>query len=537
MEETDISEDVSLSASTVTPSLVYDDEAGFAQQLKSHFQHLENNPVTDSWLLQLVVLCEASHFNFVYTQSLLMRLAEKSIPHSSIALAISQQLNDRFHHHGQETQTMILNFQWPEHIVVFPSLSVRAAPFDKDIRETLLTLSAEAGNGKMASAGDFMKIKNKYSEATPPSIKYLRDPRIFETFCTEIIGTDPRIDDKLFLLSYASCYVDGLPPAELKKARDKTSQDIKTFLNVFAKIKGPADLKGQDFMKLLELALEHPVISMSLILKSVRLGLLQPISIRHDTELNKTPAIFDMFDEIATQRPLSRPQIFKCYTDVLKTKYSPDTLTLEEESEFKKKILDQILYLVRIGYSQHVLDYIARTVNTRDESLTIYFIVRFLEILGPTSSKSSTVINITLNLVQNLTSNLLIRDESALVTYYESLRDMLDTFNDDHHIGIRDLIENVYGKFKDVPVVNASNRRGSSGGHDDDDFHVPSAEEDVSSSEEEEEQQQEEEEDGEDEPMQGEHHHMVSSEGDNVMPGARGARTVYDEQDVIVITM
>ena len=84
--------------------------------------------------------------------------------------------------------------------------------------------------------------------------------------CLEIHASDRALDDKVYLLACASCFIetkhitDKRVAMEMqeanKKLQLKTQADIKACLNILSRIKGPADLKGEEFLNLLKMALE-----------------------------------------------------------------------------------------------------------------------------------------------------------------------------------------------------------------------------------------------------------------------------------------
>ncbi|TPX48559.1 hypothetical protein SeLEV6574_g01986 [Synchytrium endobioticum] len=467
----------------MSPSaMVVENEEDFCYPLEALFHELETTTPTESWMTKLVAICDASHFNFIYIQALLKRLADTSRAHMPMAQAIFQQLNERIgDKYKTESETLIKNLQWPDLKPLLPHISATSNSTAtsasiiprRDKLEDLMANMDKLASGDKLTAGDLLKAKKEYEKKDdPPDVRHLRDPRILETLCLDIHAAETRgLDEKCFLLAYASCYVDTTHIADRKAACDvqdesrkritRTQADIKASLAILGRIKGPADLKGEDFLTLLKLGLEHPVICMIVIHQAVKkLQLLEYLNIKHDTDLGRTPPVFDLLDEIATQRPLARPVIFRYYARELERKISGD-ITLLDEIEFKKKFLDRILYLLRIGYTQPVIDYMQSTVNHRDESLTLYFIVKFLDLLGTTSSKQAPIIHIVFSLINALKSKANILESSTLVNYFEQVYDEAVVGNNSSGWSddIVNLVKNALPKFRNVSCDDGGSGR------------------------------------------------------------------------------
>ncbi|KAG0311502.1 Negative elongation factor C/D, partial [Podila horticola] len=88
---------------------------------------------------------------------------------------------------------------------------------------------------------------------------------------------------------------------------------------------------------------------------------------------------------MAYKHPLQQANIFGTLVDFFE---APLELNPEIMMTYRKSILDRMIYLIQLNYAMPVLDYIQVRARKMDQSLSMHFVKKVLEMVrGPYSKK------------------------------------------------------------------------------------------------------------------------------------------------------
>ncbi|KAG0330133.1 Negative elongation factor C/D [Dissophora globulifera] len=199
---------------------------------------------------------------------------------------------------------------------------------------------------RIPSPGDVMLLHRAYTSDNPPSTYFLRDPDFFEIMLSSIFvpsfkGAVVKQDHKekyLYLVAYA---------ASVHEENDKITDtsDVQSTYEALC-------------------ALEDTL--------SKRTA---------GTDL--TPILGQLL--VAIEHPLQQTAVFATLVDFFE---APLELNPEIMMTYRKSILDRMIYLMQLNYVMPVLDYIRVRARKMDQSLSMHFVKKVLEMVrGPYSKK------------------------------------------------------------------------------------------------------------------------------------------------------
>ncbi|KAJ3100047.1 beta ketoadipyl CoA thiolase, th1 [Phlyctochytrium planicorne] len=226
--------------------------------------------------------------------------------------------------------------------------SADSGPFDEAIRfigkpSTDLIMAITRITSKTIQASDIQKLFAYYSDRDHPSIEYIRDPRFFNALLNDVFGvnSEPTMTDKkIWLLAFASCAKDTLP-GEISDHGDKIEDAVNSlqFLRGVISTFTPAMDMSEVFIGLLD-ATKIPI---------AREGLLLWI-----------------------RRAIGDPSFYESNAVTL-SEDLPFLFELLDEIEIKKRYVDRLVFVTKLGYVLPVLRRIELDYKL-DETLTIYFL-------------------------------------------------------------------------------------------------------------------------------------------------------------------
>ncbi|KAJ1956042.1 hypothetical protein IWQ62_005398, partial [Dispira parvispora] len=322
------------------------------------------------------------------------------------------------------------------------------------------------------SPGDVVGLYKAYRSPYPPSVEHLRDPQVIEYFLQAVFqppsdsgqstGSSklrPEIREKyLWLLALAvsgtgsttGTRSDPSATQDTSQGRDTpnsettsslTTDDTFELLQALDKLL-PAKPTAGDIARVtgevLEKYIDIPVLAAALI-----------IWIRHVLRddghhfyvtyfrVTEVPYPHLLLEEIAFRHPLLRPKVFHAFQEAFMTRN--DTLGPELITALQKSVLDRLLYLMQLGFSMPVLRYIKRSQDNIDESLTVHFVCKVLEMIA--TPYAPAVIAIFLEILEPV------------------LKAVID--NHEHHLAVSRLVDELTEEPETV-LLNAENLSTSS---------------------------------------------------------------------------
>ncbi|KAJ3195773.1 Negative elongation factor C/D [Irineochytrium annulatum] len=180
------------------------------------------------------------------------------------------------------------------------------------------------------------------------------------------------IDQKIFLLAYASCVIE-------RDGGDVHTGNMGEITDMLQSLRGqlsrltPAMDLSDVFMSLLD-ATRYPLPSMALldwISKAIRdPSFYESNALLSETEL---PLLFELLDE--------RGDVMRALYEVVQRMF--DSLSPTQAIEIKKKYIDRLVFLVKLGYALPVIKHLNGIVSRIDETLVAYFVNEILAVAAP----------------------------------------------------------------------------------------------------------------------------------------------------------
>ncbi|KAI8850811.1 TH1 protein [Chytridium lagenaria] len=245
---------------------------------------------------------------------------------------------------------------------------------------------------KTIQASDIQKLFAFYSDRDPPSVEYLRDPRFFDSLLHDVFGVnEPNMtDQKIWLLAYASC---SSSDEESSGKLEKAMESLQFIRSVISRFNASTDMSDV-FIGLLDAA-KIPIACQALLIW-IRKAISDPSFYESNamTLSTELPILFELMDEIAIQNPLQREYISSILVENLDRAF--DTVSPLQAIEIKKRYVDRMVFLVKLGYVMPIFNRIDND-EKLDETLSGYFLNEILAVTSP--PYDSTIISKMLSLL------------------------------------------------------------------------------------------------------------------------------------------
>ncbi|KAI8352358.1 TH1 protein [Mortierella sp. GBAus27b] len=322
-------------------------------------------------LPDLVKVCCQNEHTYLYTQVLLFRLmkTDRGLPLKRISKELESGVLEKFNKPPLVSTLRML--------LAGASSSVASA------------ISAIL-QSRTPSPGDVMQLYKAYTSEPPPSTFFLRDPEFFEIMLSSIFvpsfkGGIVKQDHKekyLWLVAYAaSAHEDDGMITDTKDVQP-TYEALCALEDVLSKKTAGTDLTP--ILGNLLVAIETPVASMAL-LYWIEFVIKETSYIETYFRSHEVPVPLLLIEEMAYKHPLQQTPIFTTLVDFFE---APLELNPEIMMTYRKSILDRMIYLMQLNYVAPVLDYIQARARKMDQSLSMHFVKRVLEMVsGPYSKK------------------------------------------------------------------------------------------------------------------------------------------------------
>eukprot|EP01117_Protostelium_nocturnum_P012647 TRINITY_DN4655_c0_g1_i3.p2 TRINITY_DN4655_c0_g1~~TRINITY_DN4655_c0_g1_i3.p2 ORF type:complete len:569 (-),score=175.29 TRINITY_DN4655_c0_g1_i3:1490-3196(-) len=233
-------------------------------------------------------------------------------------------------------------------------------------------LSAQATN-----PGDIVKLHNIYTGENPPTVQFLRNPQFLDILTRDLFNPHKPINSNykskyLSLLAYASCVEDG--------SSDRT--EYKEALRAL-EIINPICMENsfgselQSSMEEINGFLSIPVVAQG-VLHWIRANFANPDYYTISSTTSCIPLHLELLRGVISAHPLDHPVVLEILMIGFDMHTSWDPVMA---LDFKKTLLDQMIYLVRYGYLLPVLQVIEGM--KVDQSLVRHFILQVLEMIEP----------------------------------------------------------------------------------------------------------------------------------------------------------
>ncbi|KAJ1650388.1 hypothetical protein IWQ61_008798 [Dispira simplex] len=404
------------------------DETSFGE----HFAHLEK-------------ICTQDEHTYLYSQALLKQL----IADDPVGWYPLRRVIEELEH------TMVRKYRRPQ-LLTHLNLVLAGLPVHGSDVASAITALKQRG---ALSPGDVVGLYKAYRSPYPSSVEHLRDPQVIEYFLQVVFlppsdsgqstgssSLRPEIREKyLWLLALAvsatgsnsSASHDLTPGNDTSKSETTlslTTDDTFELLQELYKLL-PAKPTAADLARVTGVVLEKyidvPVLAAALI-----------IWIRHVLRddghhfyvtyfrVTEVPYPHLLLEEIAFRHPLLRPKVFHAFQEAFTTRI--DTLGPELVTALQKSVLDRLLYLMQLGFSVPVLRYIKASQDKIDESLTVHFVCKVLEMI--TTPYAPAVITIFLEILEPV------------------LKAVIDSH--EHHLAVSRLVDELMEEPKSV-LLNA----------------------------------------------------------------------------------
>ncbi|KAJ3202655.1 Negative elongation factor C/D [Entophlyctis luteolus] len=284
-----------------------------------------------------------------------------------------------------------------------------AAAFPGRALSADLVLAAAKICDKDVQASNVFKLHQIYSGPNPPTVEYIRKSQfvgksirrisfmltfaIPEALIKNVFGAEETdssmMDEKIWLLAYVSCVIETpVSAAEAasaftvdKSLLDPTTKALKYLRSVFPKLTPDIDLRNE-FANLLDCVryLSNPVFyeSNSMIAPTTA----PSATIVGAPIVTADPIlIFELLDEIAFIYPLQRAYVMEILGECIVRGY--DRLSPLIALEVRKKFVEKILVLLKLGFAIPVLLFMNENASRMDDSVIVYFLKRFYDISMP----------------------------------------------------------------------------------------------------------------------------------------------------------
>ncbi|KAG0043678.1 Negative elongation factor C/D [Gryganskiella cystojenkinii] len=318
----------------------------------------------------LKVCCQSEH-TYLYTQVLLFRLmkTDRGLPLKRISKELESGVLEK---HNKPPLISILRM-----LLAGASSNVASA------------ISAIL-QSRVPSPGDVMQLHRAYSSPDPPSTYFLRDPDFFEIMLSSIFvpsfkGGVVRQEHKekyLWLVAYAASVHEEDDKVTDTSEVEPTYRALTALEDTLSKRAAGTDVTP--ILGNLLRAIETPVASMAL-LYWIQFVITETSYIETYFRTHEVPLPLLLIEEMAYKHPLQQTAIFGTMVDFFE---APLELNPEIMMTYRKSILDRMIYLMQLNYVMPVLDYIVGRARKIDQSLSMHFVKKVLEMTkGPYSRK------------------------------------------------------------------------------------------------------------------------------------------------------
>ncbi|KAF9426496.1 Negative elongation factor C/D [Podila epigama] len=309
-------------------------------------------------LPDLVKVCCQSEHTYLFTQVLLFRLmkTDRGLPLKRISKELESGVLEKF---NRPPLVAILRM-----LLAGTSSSVTSA------------ISAIL-QSRVPSPGDVMLLHKAYTSDDPPSAFFLRDPEFFGG----VVKQDHK-EKYLWLIAYAASVQEVDEKVTDTSEVQATYEALNALEDTLSKRTAGTDLTP--ILKNLLIAIETPVASMAL-LYWIQFVIRETSYIETYFRSHEVPLPLLLIEEMAYQHPLQQANIFSTLVDFFE---APLELNPEIMMTYRKSILDRMIYLIQLNYALPVLDYIRVRARKMDQSLSMHFVKKVLEMVrGPYSKK------------------------------------------------------------------------------------------------------------------------------------------------------
>ncbi|KAG9069453.1 Negative elongation factor C/D [Linnemannia hyalina] len=243
---------------------------------------------------------------------------------------------------------------------------------------------------KELESGVLEKFNKAYSSDDPPSSFFLRDPEFFEIMLSSIFvpsfkGGMVKQDHKekyLWLIAYAASVHENDDMGPDTTEVQPTYDAILALEDTLSKRTAGTDLTP--ILANLLIAIETPVASMAL-LYWIQFVITETSYIETYFRSHEVPVPLLLIEEMAYKHPLQQTAVFTTLVNFFE---APLELNPEIMMTYRKSILERMIYLMQLNFAMPVLDYIRVRARKMDQSLSMHFVKRVLEMVsGPYSKK------------------------------------------------------------------------------------------------------------------------------------------------------
>ncbi|KAG0325681.1 Negative elongation factor C/D, partial [Podila humilis] len=322
-------------------------------------------------LPDLVKVCCQSEHTYLFTQILLFRLmkTDRGLPLKRISKELESGVLEKFNR--------------PPLVAILRMLLAGASSNVASAISAIL-------QSRIPSPGDVMLLHKAYTSDDPPSTYFLRDPDFFEIMLSSIFvpsfkGGVVKQDHKekyLWLIAYASSVREEDERITDTSEVQPTYEALSALEDTLSKRTAGTDLTP--ILKNLLIAIETPVASMAL-LYWIQFVIRETSYIETYFRSHEVPVPLLLIEEMAYKHPLQQANIFATLVDFFE---APLELNPEIMMTYRKSILDRMIYLIQLNYAMPVLDYIQVRARKMDQSLSMHFVKKVLEMVrGPYSKK------------------------------------------------------------------------------------------------------------------------------------------------------
>ncbi|KAJ3307195.1 Negative elongation factor C/D [Blyttiomyces sp. JEL0837] len=296
--------------------------------------------------------------NYLFAKALILRLTQE-------------------YHNGKKTGTLLHRIS--SELDALLGLTSASQPLRDALRFTgkptteLVTAITKICNREVQSS-DIQKLYNAYREPKPPSVEYLRESSFFDSILQDTFGGAGKpnlMDEKLWLLSYASCAVEHEDGTIETNQVEKTVEALRSLSNIIATLTPAMDLKDE-FLLLVECS--HFPICAAAELNWISRMISEPAFYESNILLTGTenPPLFELLNEIAIHYPLQRNFVLDIIMRNVERAY--DTVSPLVAIEIKKRYVDQLIFLQRIGHVVPVLMAVSEKSSSLDDTLLLHFV-------------------------------------------------------------------------------------------------------------------------------------------------------------------
>ncbi|KAI9327373.1 TH1 protein-domain-containing protein [Obelidium mucronatum] len=178
------------------------------------------------------------------------------------------------------------------------------------------------------------------------------------------------IDEKIWLLAYISCVRADYSCPEL----NETISALRHVQSVFPNLTPDIDLRSE-FKTLLD-SVRYPIVAAGL-LYWISHYISDPVFYESNSLISSSSVaddvlIFDLLAEISLVHPLQRAYILEILGDAVLRDY--DRLSPLIALEVRKKFMDQLFSLLKLGFVIPLLQFMNQNSDKMDDALIIYFV-------------------------------------------------------------------------------------------------------------------------------------------------------------------